>query len=66
MRTGQPPEEVFKAIGSEIGRRVNCITGGGCQSKVWWLIPGRYLKLAIKNYDHFASASTHHHFWDLY
>ncbi len=58
MRTGQTPEEIFKTIGSEVGRQVNCITGGGCQPKVWWLLPGRYLKLAMENYDHFAFAST--------
>ena len=39
----------------ESNRQFNCITGGGCTKEGWWLIPGRYLKLAETDYDHFGS-----------
>ncbi|VEG91713.1 phospholipase [Legionella spiritensis] len=53
-KAGESPEEVYRRIGNEVGRQINCITGGGCTSSGWWLVPGRYLKLAMKNYDHFS------------
>lgn len=54
MEKGEKPEDIYKKIGSEPGRRANCITGGGCDASTWWLSPGRYLKLAETNYDHFG------------
>ncbi|KGP63073.1 phosphatidylcholine-hydrolyzing phospholipase [Legionella norrlandica] len=51
---GETPEDIYKRIGNEVGRQINCITGGGCNSLTWWLNPGRYLKLAMENYDHFS------------
>lgn len=53
LQQGEAPEVVYQRIGNEVGRKVNCITGGGCQASTWWLFPGRYLKLAMENYDHF-------------
>lgn len=57
MMQGEIPEAIFSRIGYETGRQINCLTGGGCQSAGWWLFPGRYLKLAMENYDHFAPNS---------
>ncbi|MFO8874684.1 hypothetical protein SC743_10035 [Legionella pneumophila serogroup 1] len=63
---GETAEAIYKRIGNEVGRQINCITGGGCNSLTWWLNPGRYLKLAMENYDHFtpnnliAYKSGHH------
>ncbi|QBR83559.1 phospholipase [Legionella israelensis] len=57
LNQGESAESVYKRIGMEVGRKINCITGGGCQSSTWWLIPGRYLKLAKENFDHFAPHS---------
>lgn len=54
MNNGVPPEEAFKQINNEINRQINCITGGGCGSLDWWMVPGRYLKLTLENYDHFS------------
>lgn len=51
---GESPEAIYKRIGNEVGRQINCVTGGGCNSLTWWLNPGRYLKLAMENYDHFT------------
>lgn len=51
---GESPEAIYKRIGNEVGRQINCVTGGGCNSLMWWLNPGRYLKLAMENYDHFT------------
>lgn len=53
MQQGEAPEVIYQRIGNEVGRQVNCITGGGCLSWNWWMFPGRYLKLAMENYDHF-------------
>ncbi|MCE0722840.1 MULTISPECIES: phospholipase [Legionella] len=53
MQHGETPEVIYQRIGNEVGRQVNCITGGGCLSWNWWVFPGRYLKLAMENYDHF-------------
>lgn len=54
MKNGEAPEDIFKSISNEMGRQFNCATGGGCDSSTWWLHPGRYLKLAQDNYDHFG------------
>lgn len=50
---GENPRDVYKKIGPEVGRRMNCATGGGCDPNTWWLTQGRYLILAGKNFDHF-------------
>ena len=54
VREGNTAEEIYKRIGNDIGRQINCITGGGCTQYGWWLYPGRYLLLALENFDHFA------------
>ena len=54
IEKGETAEEIYKRIGAETGREVNCITGGGCNAYTWWLYPGRYLLLAMENYDHFS------------
>ncbi len=54
VRSGEPAEEIYKRIGNEIGRQINCITGGGCAQYGWWLYPGRYLLLGLEDYDHFT------------
>lgn len=54
MRNGESAEQAFQSISNEIDRQANCITGGGCGSYDWWLVPGRYLQLALNNHDHFA------------
>lgn len=51
---GETAEAIYEKIGDEIGRQINCITGGGCTRSGWWLYPGRYLLLAMENYDHFS------------
>ena len=51
---GETPESIYQRDGNEVGRQINCISGGGCQSSTWWMFPGRYLKLAMENYDHFV------------
>ncbi len=54
IEKGENAEDIYKRVGNEIGRQVNCITGGGCTTYGWWLYPGRYLLLALENYDHFS------------
>lgn len=54
VSNGEPAEELYKRMGNEFGRRINCITGGGCSQLGWWLYPGRYLLLALEDFDHFS------------
>lgn len=54
MQRGEDPEIVFQRIAGESNRRFNCITGGSCAKEGWWLVPGRYLKLAETDFDHFG------------
>lgn len=54
IEKGETAEEIYKRIGYETARKVNCITGGGCTTYGWWLFPGRYLLLATENFDHFS------------
>ncbi|RUR13645.1 phospholipase [Legionella sp. km772] len=54
IRDGEPAEEIYQRIGNSIGREINCITGGGCAQYGWWLYPGRYLLLALEDFDHFS------------
>ncbi len=54
IEKGETAEDIYKRVGNEMGRQMNCITGGGCTTHGWWLYPGRYLLLALENYDHFS------------
>lgn len=45
---------IFTRMGFKFERRYSCITGGSCSDKTWWMYPGRYLKLAFDNFDHFG------------
>lgn len=35
IQQGETAEAIYKRIGFEVGRKVNCITGGGCQTNFW-------------------------------
>lgn len=54
IEKGETAEAIYKRIGNEIGRQINCITGGACTQVGWWVYPGRYLLLALENVDHFS------------
>ncbi len=54
IKKGETTEEIYKKIGNDNERKLNCITGGGCNSLTWFLYPGRYLSLANQGYDHFG------------
>ncbi len=60
MKRGEKPEDIYEKIGSDDNRQWNCVTGGDCSS-TWWVRPGRYLKLAKKDFDHFGDAA-----WESY
>lgn len=51
---GTSAREAYKQISDEMDREYNCITGGGCNKKTWWMKYGRMLTLAVTNYDHFG------------
>lgn len=55
IAAGQAPEEALKNVFPDLDRQFNCITGGGCLASNWWMFPGRYLKLAEQDYDHFGA-----------
>ena len=55
LAAGQSPEEALKKVSPDLDRQFNCITGGGCLTTNWWMFPGRYLKLAEQDYDHFGA-----------
>lgn len=61
LKKGEDPYQVLTEHSNELGRQLNCITGGGCMPKVWWSQPGRFLKLANVDYDHFGA-----HAWLAY
>jgi len=52
MEKGEKPEAIYARISDDLNRQYNCATGGGC-TQFWYLQPGRYLKLAFQNIDHF-------------
>lgn len=52
---GQPSSQIYNIIGDNMTIRYNCLTGGGCNASTWWLKPGRYIKLAVNNFDHFGN-----------
>ena len=53
MKKGEKPEDIYARVSDDDNRQWNCVTGGGCDAKTWFLKPGRYLQLAKKDYDHF-------------
>lgn len=53
MKKGENLEDVYARISDDDNRQWNCVTGGGCDAKTWFLKPGRYLQLAKQDYDHF-------------
>ncbi|MES2504089.1 MAG: phospholipase [Myxococcota bacterium] len=57
IEAGFPVAEVFDKGGKERVKNWNCLTGGGC-GVLWWTMPGRFLQLAEKNYDHFGHDSV--------
>ena len=59
LAAGQLPEEALKKVFPDLDRQFNCITGGGCLTTNWWMFPGRYLKLAEQDYDHFGADALH-------
>jgi hypothetical protein len=61
MKKGENLEEVYARIADDDNRQWNCVTGGGCDAKTWFLKPGRYLKLAKQDYDHFNANA-----WSVY
>jgi len=54
MNRGEKPEDIYKRVSLKHDREWNCITGGGCEPESWWLTPGRYMKLATQDFDHFG------------
>ncbi|EKD73228.1 MAG: hypothetical protein ACD_45C00396G0006 [uncultured bacterium] len=54
MQRGEKPEDIYAKISGDNNRQFNCVTGGSCAPSVWWMIPGRYLQLAQKDFDHFS------------
>jgi hypothetical protein len=49
--------KVYAELGDSLSVQWNMITGGGGGS-TWWLNPGRYLKLAKTNWDHFGQRAV--------
>jgi len=55
LKKGEPTEELYKKLGHDNDIKFNCITGGYCDPKTWFLPPwGRYLSLANDDFDHFG------------
>jgi hypothetical protein len=55
MQRGEKPEDIYDKIAADYDRQWNCVTGGGCSTNTWWMFPGRYLKLAKQDFDHFGN-----------
>ncbi len=55
VNKGLSAHEAYRQISDETDREYNCITGGGCGKKTWWMNYGRMMTLAISNYDHFGN-----------
>lgn len=55
VNKGVPAHVAYTQISGETDREYNCITGGGCGKKTWWMNYGRMMTLAIVNYDHFGN-----------
>jgi hypothetical protein len=54
IRNGQQPSTAYEALGDSLNKKWNVATGGG--SRVTDLYPlGRFLKLALTNWDHFGT-----------
>lgn len=59
LAAGMSAEAAYAQTADEVGRKLNCITGGGCSINKWWLKPGRFLQLAMTNSDHFVPFAAH-------
>lgn len=55
LARGEKAQDIFHKISDENNRQWNCITGGGCSTLTWWMLPGRYIELAKQDYDHFGN-----------
>lgn len=55
LNDGRNPNDIFTQLGDSTSQNLNCVTGGSCLARVWWLYPGRYLNLAEENFDHFGN-----------
>lgn len=55
LARGEKAQDIFHKISDENNRQWNCITGGGCSTFTWWMLPGRYIELAKQDYDHFGN-----------
>jgi len=65
--TGEKPVDIYARLYLDHLISWNCITGGMCPEdyphlknllrKIFYLKPGRYLKLALKDYDHFDQSA---------
>lgn len=53
IKEGKPVSSVYEELGDSLSKKWNVITGGG-DGKLWFFNPGRYLKLAAENWDHFG------------
>lgn len=53
LKQGEKPDAVYRRISSGLNQEFNCATGGNCGS-LWFLFPGRFLKLASTDFDHFG------------
>ncbi|MBA3660159.1 MAG: phospholipase [Gammaproteobacteria bacterium] len=53
INRGEDPEKLYEKMAGDTNRQLNCITGGGCEEGTWFLKPGRYLRLANLDFDHF-------------
>lgn len=51
---GIPASVAYVAAADETDRLLNCITGGWCGKKNWWMKMGRTTRLSTVNYDHFG------------
>lgn len=54
VKRGEDPNKILESMSSEMSRKLNCYTGGGC-TNAWWLKPGRYLRLVEGDFDHFGN-----------
>lgn len=54
VKKGEKVEDIFARISDDNNRQWNCVTGGGCDAKTWFLKSGRYLALAKYDVDHFG------------
>lgn len=53
-KNGEKISDVYARIDGDDNRLWNCATGGGCLPDIWWMQPGKYLRLVAQDHDHFA------------